>query len=341
MIRQLKKFYPLNNDIIFIDGIWGSGKSLLSPIVNNMEMVEMVKIEMIYEYICAMRHLDQISPSAASFFLQSYADDSQYNNLIGRHINTRWNDDSGFGSNPKKFKYIKRLFGGEGIEKIDEINKNNIALNIMSHMIILAADPLFDNYGDRLRIVEMVRHPLYMVKHWYSYLERFDSPRELTVCINYNGHKVPWFAVDWADEFVESTLIDRVLISIVKLFGWLDSAIDKAVAKGNRVLTISFESLALTPIEPLQQLEEFLGRKHHPNLSNILRKENIPRQQISQGKGHAAYGWVKGISASEEQAYANNLEFVNAHGSTEHVNNLLKLIETYNTKYPSSLVRFQ
>jgi hypothetical protein len=341
MSLQLKKFNPNKNDIIFVDGLWGSGKSLLSPIVNQMHNIEMVKMEMIYEYTCIMHHLEQISPEAASFVLQSYADDSQYNNLIGRHINLRWGDQSGLSNNPNRLRSIKRLFGGEGDRKIHEINTNNIALHIMSHMIMLVADPIFDAYGDRLKIVEMVRHPLYMVKHWYSYLERFDSPRELTVCIDFRGNKVPWFAAEWADEFIESTLMDRVLLSIFRLSRWLDDAIDGAASKGNHVLTLSFESLAMAPLEPLQQLEVFLGRKHHPNLASILRKEKIPRLQISQGNGHPAYGWEKSNSISEEQVYANNLEFVNAQGSPEHVNNFQKLIKTYNTKYPSSLARFQ
>ena len=341
MTLQLKKFYSTENDIIFVDGLWGVGKSLLSPIVNNMEKVEMVKLEMVYEYICIMRHLDQITPAAASFVLQSYADDSQYSNLIGRHVNLRWNDYTGLANNPNKLRCIKRLFGGEGDQKIDEINKNNIALHIMPHMIMLVSDPLFDAYGDRLKLIEIVRHPLYMVKHWYAYLQQFDSPRELTVCIDYHGNKLPWFAAGWADEFIEANTMDRVLLSIVRLCGWLEDSIQKATAKGNRVLTLSFESLAMAPTEPLQQLEVFLGRAHHPNLSSILRKEKIPRQVISQGKGYASYGWVKTDNESEAQAYAKNLEFVRTHGSPEHVNNLLKLIETYNAKYPSVLAKYQ
>lgn len=341
MNLQLKKFYPLKNDIIFVDGLWGSGKSLLSPIVNNMDKVEMVKLEMIYEYTCIMRYLEQITPTAASFFLQSYADDSQYSNLIGRHVNLRWNDQTGFAQNPNKFRCIKRLFGDEGDQKIEETNKNNIALFIMSHMIMLAADPLFDAYGDRLKLIEVVRHPLYMVKHWYSYLNRFDSSHELTVSIDCNGNKIPWFAATWADEFLEANVMDRTLLSIFRLCGWLNDSIEKASAKGNRVLTLSFESLAMAPVEPLQQLETFLGRTHHPKLSSILRKEKIPRKMISEGKGYASYGWVKNDNESEEQAYAKNLEFVRAHGTPENVNNLQKLIETYNAKYPSVLSRYQ
>ena len=338
---QLEKFNPLINDIIIVDGLWGTGKSLLGPIVSGMERVEKVKIEGIYEQVCILRHLDKISPDAASWMLKTYADLSQYNNLIGREVNLRWRDDSGLANNPNGFQYIKRLFGGEGDQKVEEINNNNIALNIMSHMLMLVADPIFEAYGDRVKIVEIVRHPLYMVKHWCAYLQRFDSPREFTVSFNHKGKKVPWFAAGWEDSFIEASTMDKSLLSIIKLYEWLDINTKTAIANSNNVLTLSFESLVMKPDEPLQQLESFLGRKHYPRLSTILQKQNIPRKTISQGKGHATYGWSKDSNKNEEQVYLQNLEYIKTNGSPENVNNLLKLIEIYNDKYPSVLAQYQ
>ena len=338
---QLEKFNPLTNDIIIIDGLWGTGKSLLTPIVSGMERVEKIKFEGIYEQVCILCHLDKISPDAASWMLKTCADESQYHNLIGRGVNLRWRDDSGFANNPNGFKYIKRSFGGEGDQKVEEINNNNIALNLMSHMLMLVADPIFEAYGDRVKIVEIVRHPLYMVRHWCVFLQRFDSPREFTVSFNYKGNKVPWFAVGWEDVFIKANTMDKSLLSIIKLYEWLDISTKKIVAKGNNVLTLSFESLVMTPDKPLQQLESFLGRNHYPQLSTILRKQKIPRKTISQGKGHAAYGWAKDSNKSEEQVYFQNLEYIKTNGSPENVNNFLKLIEIYNNKYPSVLVQYQ
>jgi hypothetical protein len=97
----------------------------------------------------------------------------------------------------------------------------------------------------------------------------------------------------------------------------------------------------MAPDKPLQQLESFLGRKHHPRLSTILRKQKIPRKVISQGKGHAAYGWSKTSEKNEKKVYLQNLEYIKTNGSTENVNNFLKLIEIYNVKYPSTLTQYQ
>lgn len=337
----LDKFNTLKNDIIFVDGLSGAGKSLLGPIVSGMDRVEKVKFEHVYEYVCILRHLDKISPDAAAWMLKTYADLSQYNNLIGREVNLRWRDDSGIANNPNYFRYIKRLFGDEGDQKIADINNNNIALNIMSHMLILVATPLFETYGERIKIVEIVRHPLYTVRHWYSYLQRFASPREFTVSFNYKGNKVPWFAVGWEDDFIEASTMDKALLSIIKLYEWLDISTQEAVAMGRNVLSLSFESLVMAPDESLQQLSSFLGRMHHPRLSTILCKQKIPRKTISQGKGHAAYGWLKDSSSSEFDVYTQNLDFVRSEGSSSIVSMFLLLIETYNKEYPGVLAQYQ
>ncbi len=41
---ELEKTNSFCNDVVFIDGLWGTGKSLLSPIISGMDRVEKVKI---------------------------------------------------------------------------------------------------------------------------------------------------------------------------------------------------------------------------------------------------------------------------------------------------------
>lgn len=337
----INKVKSLTSDIIFIDGLWGAGKSVLGPIVSGMERVEKVKIEHIYEYVAILSYLEKIQPDAASWMLKTYGDLSQYNNLIGREVNLRWNDDSGLSINPNMLVYIKRLFKGEGDKKFIEINENNIALNVMSHMLMLVANPIFDTYGDRVKVIEIVRHPLYMVMHWFTFLERIDSARVFTLSFQYKGVRIPWFVAGWEDEYVEANTMDKVLLCLIKLYAWLENSTDKATAGGNQVLTLSFESLVMFPSKPLQEVEIFLGRKHYPKLTSLLRKQKIPRKTISEGKGHAAYGWTNNSDKSEAQIYEQNLKFVRDNGTEGNISNFLKLIESYNTRYPSILTEFQ
>ena len=338
---NLEETSSLTNDIIFVDGIWGTGKSLLGPIISGMDRVEKVKIEHIYEYVSILGYLGKMAPDAVPWMLKTYGDLSQYNNVIGREVNLRWNDDSGLATNPNMFSYIKRLFQGEGDHKIIEINDNNIALNIMSHMLMLVPNPIFETYGNRVKVIEMVRHPLYLVRHWISYMERFDSPREFTISFQYKGTKIPWFVAGWEDEYFEANAMDKILICIIRLYEWLNNSTQKMLLNGNQILTLSFESLVMSPDNPLKEIENFLGRKHYPRLASLLRKQKIPRKTISQGKGHPAYGWHKDFDSSEAQIYEQNLKFVMSNGSSENVNRFLRLIENYNLNFPSVLKKFQ
>jgi len=339
-MNQLKKFNSFSNDIIFIDGLWGTGKSIIAPIVGSMECVEKQKIEHIFEYLCVLRYLNKIEPDAVDVMLKTYADLFQYNNLIGREVNLRWNDDSGPRNNPNSIRYIKRIFGKEGDSVVEEINQKNLALLVMSHMVEPTSQPLVKAYGSRLKVIEMVRHPLYLVEHWYSYLSNFDSKREFTLSFDYNGQKIPWFASDWKNKYIDMTIIDRVLYSIIFLYNLLFDSLSKIDIDKPNTLVISFESFVMNTQEELERLHLFLGRSHSLKIKKILKQQKIPRKQLSLGKGHASYGWTKSDAGSEYEEYNNKLKFIENKGSKDIIERFDALIKKYNQRWPSILNDF-
>lgn len=337
---NLKKFNTYTHDVVFMDGLWGTGKSILSPIISGMKGVEKQKLDYVFEYLCVLRYLKKLDADAVQAMLQTYSDVDQYHNLIGREVNLRWSDDSGVANNPSSLRYIRRMFGPEGDAIVERINTENLALHIMSHMILTVAGPLVDAFGSRLKIVEVVRHPLYMVKHWQAYLGRFDGPREFTISFDDQGHKVPWFAADWHDEYVRLSMMDRILLSIVKLYEMLFQSIEELNRRGAALLVTSFEQVVLDPQPVVRQLEEFLGRSHHPRLKHILRKQKLPRERITHGKGHAAYGFQAGAESSELAEYEKLKAFVRESGSEQYLAQFDNLIAEYNKRWPSILSQF-
>ena len=91
-IEKRNTFY---NDIIVVDGLWGTGKSVLGPIISGMSGIEKIKADSTYEYISWLNSLGKIEKDAAIWMMRTYADSSQYHNRIGREINLRWSDDTG------------------------------------------------------------------------------------------------------------------------------------------------------------------------------------------------------------------------------------------------------
>jgi hypothetical protein len=334
---QLEKRNTLSNDIIFIDGLWGTGKSLLGPIVSGMSGVERVKVESCYEYISLLYYLEKIDQDAAVFMLKTYADTSQYHNLISREVNLRWSDDTGLKNATNKLKVIKRLFGGEGDVKLEEINRENLAFCVMSHMLMLTPKLLPIAFSSRVKVIEMVRHPLYMLDHISAYLKRFESAREFTMAYYFNEVKVPWFAKEWEAQFVAANLVEKAVLCMAYLYPKLMSQIELARLSGLEVLDLNFEEAVFDTDRMLFKLEEFTGRRHYSGIASILKKQKLPRETIANGCGHSAYGWSNGSGKSELEDYMERLSVVSNNCSENIKNKMNKLIDWYNNAYPSSL----
>ena len=155
----------------------------------------------------------------------------------------------------------------------------------MSHMLMLTPQLLPLAYGKRVRVIEMVRHPLYMVGHLAAYLARFESPREFTMAFYHEDTKVPWFAKGWKDEFVRANPTARAVLCITRLYPWLDDKIEKSRATGLAVLDLSFEEAVFETDKTLYKLEQFAGRRHHPRIASILKKQRLPRETVAKGRG--------------------------------------------------------
>src|SRR6266446_5091605 len=78
--------------ILFLDGISGTGKTMMGSILGTLDRVEVQKLEHIYEYVCALRALDRIKDDAAHVLIGMYSDLTCYNLSISRETNFRWKD---------------------------------------------------------------------------------------------------------------------------------------------------------------------------------------------------------------------------------------------------------
>ena len=308
MNLDLKHFNSFTNDIIVVDGFWGGGKSVVTSIIGSMARVEKKKVEHVYEYVCIAHSTGKMNTDAASAFLKIYADLSQYNNLIGREVNLRWSDDSGLRNNPGSLTYLKRLFHPGGDSVADQISERNLALLIASHELISVSDLLYESYGSRLKLVEVVRHPVHLFNNVRDYTAEFERTREFTLSFEVSGVKVPWFAADWADEFVSSSITDRALLSIARMQSGMFSSIDSINAVQKPLLVLSFENTVLRPEDSIEKLEIFLNRPRTRRTNRVLRQQNLPRKQISAGKATSSFSFTSNSASSEHETYKKVLK---------------------------------
>jgi len=136
----------LCKQVVFIDGMWGTGKSILSPVVGSFNRVEKQMLNHNFEYISALENYGKIQNSEAKSLIQLMSDVSIFNSMISREVNLRPFDDSGLLNNSNAFKYLKRLFKVGDSTTVDEIINDKPILHIMSHNIFQNSKILFDTF---------------------------------------------------------------------------------------------------------------------------------------------------------------------------------------------------
>lgn len=337
MNLELKHFNSFTNDIIVVDGFWGGGKSVVTSIVGSLAGVEKKKVEHVYEYVCIAHSAGKMNSDAAMAFLKIYADLSQYNNLIGREVNLRWGDDSGFRNNPGSIAYLKRLFHKGGDSVADTINSKNLALLIASHELLSVSNLLFESYGPRLKLIEVVRHPIHLFNNVRDYTAAFERSREFTLSFDFEGTKIPWFAESWAKEFAEASITDRALLSIARMQNSMIKAIEQLSSTSKPILVLAFESTVLDPQSALTQLEQFLGRTRTTRTDRVLRQQALPRTKISAGKSTSSFSFNPKTSVTEVQIYEQIVENINNTGTATAIKEFYDAISIYDSLWSSPL----
>jgi len=334
---RARKFHPFTCDVIVVDGMWGVGKTAVTSVIGSMPRVEKMRINLIHEFACILHSLGHMSADAAQYLMLTYADHDQYHNLIGREVNFRPTDASGTRNTPgSTLRYLRRLFADDGDQMVDVINSHNIAHHAVTHQVLPVAGPLFDAFGERLRMVHVVRHPVHLVRYWRDYLADFDREREFTMSIDHQGTKVPWWAAAWAERWASMSTIDRTVASLVEVYRSTFAAID-ARAHDPRLLVLSFEDVVMRPMPAFDSISAFLERPLGRRTEAILRRERIPRPTITHGRAFSAHNWASSGGATETEIYATECALVTSEASPEFLDQFAVLIDDYDRRHPSEL----
>lgn len=164
-------FGTFTHDVIFIDAIPGSGKSLLGPIVSSFNNVERQTMGLYtLEHLLASNYLNLIDSQLAQQLIQQLVAYNHYNMFIGRNVNMKIGDISGPLLNPNRIKYFLRLItGSSGSDAdIEMLNNLNISPLIKIHASIYNLSLLRSAFTSRLKFIELVRYPLDTINSWIN-----------------------------------------------------------------------------------------------------------------------------------------------------------------------------
>lgn len=330
--------------ILLVDGIFGCGKTMLSPIVGALERVELLAYSYPIEYTCALLHLGKLSVDAATVLIRMYTDVQLYDTMMSREVNFRPSDLSSVFKSSHPFRYLRRLFQEGDAAVPAQIKKERPILHLTTHNLLTVAEPLFAALGNRLVFVEVIRHPLYMLKQQMLNMERLHGDvRDFTVYIKYANTALPFFVQGWQEQYRKANAVDRAIYYMEHMGERIAKQTDRFKREDRYLITVPFERFVLEPWPYLQEIIEHLETRATPLTHRMLRKQNVPRTRIADGINLGIYrycGWEPPEkNSSERDELVKRREFAVRSGVTSEALSVLdRLSAEYEKKYMSDLV---
>lgn len=330
--------------VVCVGGLPGCGKTMMTPIVGSLARVELQKFNEPLEHVCGLSLLGKIDDETATMMIRMLADLDLYRLTMSREVNLRPSDLTSIFRNPGIWRYLRRLCQSGDAVAVERIQRTRPILHITMHNALAISPPLFAALGEAVRILEVVRHPLYMIKQWRLYIERYGTDvRDFTLWFDYQDQALPFFARGWEPRYLQSNPMDRSIYAIEHLLQMGRQALERLPeSQKAQVLTVPFEPFVLDPWSWLGKMEECLGTRVTAATRRELKRQRVPRTRIALGAFRAIYkqyGWEPaGKATSERDELQNRRGFAATEASSDAMNVLDRLSAEYEATYLDGVV---
>lgn len=277
--------------IILLDGISGTGKTLIHRILDSYICNHPPKFSYAIEQICASYYCNKLEKDAAISLLKLQSDQIKYDMHIGREINLRINDLSSILKSIKKFSYLKKLISEDGELSVTGLENQSKNIVLITHQLLSATQLFEESFSCDFINLHAVRHPAYLFNHWITYVSLLGkSVRDLTVWKSEDGETLPWFFTN-SEVYKNYKSLedgDKTLVCLIEL---ADSAVQHHISSQNKsnYLSIEFEKFVLNPSQTINEIDKIIGSNKKTSISKILKEEKIPRNHINSGKSLPIY----------------------------------------------------
>lgn len=329
----------LAQKVVFIDGLPGCGKTLFSSLISAFDRAEKITYSYEIEHLCAIYKLNRSEIDPIVAMIRMLSDLLIYDMMMSRNVNFRPSDLSSGLKHPDKLKYIKRLFQKGDMSIPDRIFDEKPILPLTVHNLLSIAGPIFEALTDRVVVIEIVRHPLYMIIQQALNNERMVfNARDFTIYYQYGDLELPWYVSGWENDFLKANPIEKAIHFIDKVGGMMDSSRCQILEKyPGQILTIPFDDFVLKPDNHMADIARVMGSGITRTTLKMLKKQNVPRKKVSEGIPLDIYkrcGWVPPKGDLTEMGEFNvRRQYAIENASPEAIKILDRLCADYETKY--------
>jgi len=276
------------------------------------------------ESFCALNFLGKLDDHTSSEMIKLVLDRKIYDHMMSRKVNFRPSDSSSIFNYPDSEKYINRLFEDGDESVIPKIKNERPILNVQTHNILAFSKPLWNAFGDKLTMLEIVRHPVYMFNQIYTSAisDLIGNIRNWTLQINSNFGIFPFNYLGFEDKFSEANNYEKTIIFITSMIEMTESFKQQNKKLLNNLITISFEQFVLRPHGYIDEICSMLNTKKTKYLAKELERANVPRKKVTSVPDIDVYkkcgGWSEGIKDfSDRQEVDMRMEIIKNNVSSE------------------------
>lgn len=335
---KLTREPAIARQVAVVDGIQGCGKTLFSSIVSSLERMEIEKYNYPLELSCQSAWLGLCDEQAAVMMARMLTDIDLYQGMMSRETNFRYSDLSGVFHTPRAWRYFARLFQPGDGAVIPQIERERPILNLVTHNLLVTGTPIFKALGSRLSFIEVVRHPLYMLKQIRLFMPRAGKdPRIFSFWLEHEGRAIPWFAKGWEALWAASNDMDRSIHMMDRLLA-AARATQASLAPEHkaRVLIVPFEPFVLDPEPWMTRLTVLLGTEAGATARRELARQKVPRARIADGIDLKVYrdnGWRPSEKGDEAAELKSRWDYASAEATPPGLEVLRRLCRDYESRY--------
>jgi len=274
----------LPRQLILVDGITRSGKSLISPVIGSLEKVYPMQHQALLDHLMPILHKKKISVEATRSLLKFYFNQNIYELNISRCVNFRPTDNSSLANVKDGKKYWKNLRKKEGDYVIKEIKKKNFLPIYITHDLLSMIDS-FNKLKLPYKLIYTYRHPIDNV---FSFFKKYgnklksknkvkynhNNPRIYQMMIKEKGILLPYYAEKKSKEFLSLKPAEKTVFYYLSS---LDRSIQKYKKFKKNILTIRYDDFATSTSKELKKISKFLGRNPSNFTKKCLKFHHLPR----------------------------------------------------------------
>ena len=320
-------------DLVIVTGSPTAGKSMLAPIVASLKRAENFKMSILLEHLGTLNYLGKLPDDVLVFLLRYTVDFMLYDNMIGRNMNFRFQDETSIWNTNNPAKYFERLLAERGEFVVDQIHQKRPLLILALSDAFWHAKRWFEAFPF-LKLVYVSRHPVDTVYSWYNHRygeevsltlqaknkgvthgsETYNSKINQVLLTRINNTVVPYYALGWEEKYMELSEIDRVIYMIKGIrtnYANALSSLSREEREG--VLFLTFDETVTNTDSIIAKICSFLHTDRTPYTSVVLERENCPRI-LSEDDRRDKLDTVKGLAS--DQAFCSLMSMVDDYEET-------------------------